>query len=191
MGKLGFSWLSSASSNVEIKKLPLQQEERDCDVEELERRDNVVAMPRSGMPLRGIAKHSEVDIPGNTTKTLSEQQFEQLLSNLLKYGVLIASTVVLLGGLLYLFRYGGEKADYHYFQGVPSELCSPTSVVTAALSGNYAAIIQLGLLLLVATPIVRVVISLLAFLRQREYIYCTISLLVLTALIYSLVGAYY
>lgn len=160
----GFPWFS------QVMRLLLQQEEPDCDVEQLAQR----------------RVNNEADANSNL-KTLSEQQFEQLLSNLLKYGVLIASTVVLVGGTLYLLRHGSEPVDYGFFQGVPSKLCSPTSVVTAALSGSYSGIIQLGLLLLVATPIVRVVISLLAFLKRREYIFSAISLFVLTALIYSLV----
>ncbi len=165
----GFPWFS------QVSRLLLQQEEPDCDVEQLAQR----------------RVNNEADANSNL-KTLSEQQFEQLLSNLLKYGVLIASSVVLVGGILYLLRHGSEPVDYGFFQGVPSKLCSPTGVVTAALSGSYSGIIQLGLLLLVATPIVRVVISLLVFLKQREYIFSAISLFVLTALIYSLVaGAYY
>ncbi|PHM09052.1 DUF1634 domain-containing protein [Nostoc sp. 'Peltigera malacea cyanobiont' DB3992] len=44
---------------------------------------------------------------------------------------------------------------------------------------------------LVATPIVRVFISLLTLLLQREFIYMIVTLLVMASLTYSLVGAYY
>ncbi|MEH2432834.1 MAG: DUF1634 domain-containing protein [Nostoc sp.] len=139
-----------------------------------------------------------LDVNNNLTKTSSEQQLEYLLSNLMKYGVLIASAVVLLGGILYLIHHGAEPAGYHFFRGEPSEFRSPAGVVKAVLSGSDAygglrlrAIIQLGLLLLIATPIVRVFISLLTFLLQREFIYVIVTLLVMTSLIYSLVGAYY
>ncbi len=155
----------------------LQHEESDCDIEELAQ--------------QGVSSDCEVDTNSNDTKTLNEQQLEMLLSNILKYGVLIASTVVLVGGILYLIRHGAEPVDYQFFQGEPSEFCSPTGVFTAVLSGSRRGMIQLGLLLLVATPIVRVVISLLTFLWQREFTYVMITLSVLTALIYSLVGAYY
>ncbi|MDM9382459.1 DUF1634 domain-containing protein [Chlorogloeopsis sp. ULAP01] len=114
-----------------------------------------------------------------------------LLSNLLKYGVLLASSMVLFGGILYLLQHGAEPVDYQFFHGEPSELRSPTGVVTAVLSGSRCGIIQLGLLVLIATPILRVVVSLLVFVKQRNWIYVTITTLVLTALIYSLVGAYY
>ena len=37
------------------------------------------------------------------------------------YGVLIASAVVLFGGILYLIRHGSEPAEYQVFIGTPSE----------------------------------------------------------------------
>jgi uncharacterized membrane protein len=119
-------------------------------------------------------------------KTSTEQQLEYLLSNLLKYGVLLASAVVLLGGILYLIHHGSEPADYHIFHGTPSEFRSPAGVLGAVLSGSRRGIIQLGLLLLIATPILRVIISLLTFLQKREFIYVIITSIVLASLTYSL-----
>lgn len=178
----GFRWVSSASPEGEVIRLPLQQEELDCDIEALtQQRAKTMAM---------LPSECEAGANSNSMKTLGEQQLEQLLSNLLKYGVLIASTVVLVGGILYLIRHGAEAADYQFFQGEPSKLRSPAGVVTAVRAGSSRGIIQLGLLLLVATPIIRVVISLFAFLQLRDFTYVIITLLVLTALIYSLVGAY-
>ncbi|MFB2833316.1 DUF1634 domain-containing protein [Floridanema evergladense] len=125
------------------------------------------------------------------SKAKREQQLGLLLSNLLKYGVFLASAVVLLGGILYLIRHGTEPADYQVFHGVPSEFRSPEGVINAVLAGSRRGIIQLGLLILVATPIVRVAISFLAFLRQRDYVYVVVTLLVLSGLIYSMIGAYH
>lgn len=125
------------------------------------------------------------------SKTKRELQLELLLSNILKYGVFLASAVVLVGGILYLIRHGSEPADYRVFHGVPSEFRSPDGVVNAVLSGSRRGIIQLGLFILVATPIVRVAISFLAFLHQRDYVYIAITSLVLSGLIYSLIGAYH
>jgi uncharacterized membrane protein len=119
------------------------------------------------------------------TRRTSDRILEQLLSNLLKYGVLLASAIVLIGGILYLIRHGGEPADYQFFEGEPAELCSLTGVVRAVLSGSSRGLIQLGLLLLVATPMVRVVVSLLAFCWRRDLIYAILTLLVLSGLIYS------
>lgn len=124
------------------------------------------------------------------TKSLGDRQLEQFISNLLKYGVLLASTLVLMGGILYLIRHGAEPADYRFFQGTPSEFCSLGGVVTAVLSGSSRGIIQLGLLILIATPIARVAFSFLAFLQQRDVAYIFVTLCVLAGLIYSLIGAY-
>jgi uncharacterized membrane protein len=124
------------------------------------------------------------------SKRASDRILEQLLSNLLKYGVLLASAIVLIGGILYLIRHGGEPADYQFFQGEPAEFCSPVGVVRAVLSGSRRGLIQFGLLLLIATPMVRVVVSLLAFCWRRDFLYAIVTLLVLAGLIYSTLGAY-
>ena len=89
-----------------------------------------------------------------------------------------------------MIRHGGEPADYQIFQGEPAEFCSPVGVVRAVLSGSRRGLIQFGLLLLIATPIVRVVVSLLAFCWRRDFLYAIVTLLVLAGLIYSTLGAY-
>jgi uncharacterized membrane protein len=158
-----------SSTQPEVASLPLQSEQPNSDLAPLQKQH----------------------VSPSLAKTESEQQLESLLSNLLKYGVLTASAVVLLGGILYLIRHGAEPVQYHVFRGEPSQLCSPAGVLEAVLSGSRRGIIQLGLLLLIATPVLRVVISLVVFLRSRNFHYVIVTFLVLTALIYSLVGAYF
>lgn len=142
------------------------------------------------IPLQDETPSCDVDIKNNITNKSSDRQLEKLIGNLLKYGVLIASAIVLLGGVLYLIRHGSEPADYHIFRGEPAEFRSPKGVVTAILSGSRRGIIQFGLLLLIATPIVRVALSLLTFLRLRDFTYVIVTSCVLAGLIYSLMGAY-
>ncbi|BBD68099.1 hypothetical protein NIES4072_45890 [Nostoc commune NIES-4072] len=177
-----FRWTFLAQPDIEVVTITLPHKDIDSNIEQLEQSSKTVAQ---------LPNSCEIDVNKNLTKTSSEQQLEYLLSNLMKYGVLIASAVVLLGGILYLIHHGAEPAGYHFFRGEPSEFRSPAGVVKAVLSGSDSAIIQLGLLLLIATPVVRVFISLLTFLFQREFIYMIVTLLVMTSLIYSLVGAYY
>lgn len=119
-----------------------------------------------------------------------DRTIEQLVSHLLKFGVLLASAIVLLGGWIYLSRHGTEPAEYQFFHGEPTEFCSPWGVVQAVLSGNSLSIIQLGILLLIATPIVRVVFCLSTFIWQRDLSYIFITSFVLAGLLYSLIGAY-
>jgi uncharacterized membrane protein len=116
----------------------------------------------------------------------TDERVEQLLGNLLRAGVVVAALVVLLGGALYLVRYGSAPADHHTFHGEPADLRSPTGIVRSALAGHSRGLIQLGLLLLVATPIARVAFSVFAFARQRDYTYVALTLVVLALLMYSL-----
>ncbi|BDI19178.1 hypothetical protein ANSO36C_49800 [Nostoc cf. commune SO-36] len=177
-----FRWALLAQPDTEVATLTLPPKDPDSNIEQLKQPTSTVAQ---------LPDNCEIDVNKNVTKTSNEQQLEYLLSNLMKYGVLIASAVVLLGGILYLIHHGTEPAEYHFFRAEPLEFRSPVGVVKAVLSGSNRGIIQLGLLLLIATPIVRVFISLLAFLLQREFIYVIVTLLVMASLIYSLVGAYY
>ncbi|HEY9604775.1 MAG TPA: DUF1634 domain-containing protein [Allocoleopsis sp.] len=120
----------------------------------------------------------------------TERQVEQVVGNLLRYGVLIATAIVLVGGVLYLIRHGGEAPNYQFFRGESSEFRSPEGVATAVMSGHRRGIIQFGLLLLIATPVVRVAFSLLAFLRQRDLTYIVVTLIVLSGLLYSLIAGH-
>ncbi len=63
-------------------------------------------------------------------------------------------------------------------------------IVHFAFSGNPLAIMQLGLLLLIATPIARVVFSVLAFAREGDRMYVAFTLIVLAVLLYSLFGSF-
>ncbi|KOP23717.1 hypothetical protein AMR41_24625 [Hapalosiphon sp. MRB220] len=119
-----------------------------------------------------------------------ERQVEVFVGNLLRYGVITATVVVLVGGIWYLIYHGQETPNYRLFRSEPPEFRSPEKVATAAISGRRRGIIQLGLLLLVATPVARVAFSLLAFMQQRDYIYIVITLIVLSGLIYSLLGGH-
>ncbi len=120
---------------------------------------------------------------------LTDERVDHIMGNLLRSGVLLASALVAAGAALHLARHGGERPDYHVFRGEPAELCSIGGIVHAALGGSGRGLIQLGLLALVATPVARVVFSLLAFVVQRDRIFMAVTLLVLAALVYSLFGA--
>jgi uncharacterized membrane protein len=122
------------------------------------------------------------------TRSWTDHQVEQFLGALLRSGVIVAGAVVLFGGILYLMRYGNTFPDYRVFHGEPAELRSMAGIVKSSLSFSSRGLIQLGLLLLVATPLLRVVFSVLAFALQRDLTYVLVTLIVLFMLIYSLAG---
>jgi uncharacterized membrane protein len=119
---------------------------------------------------------------------ISDKQVETSIAFLLRAGVLLAGTVVLIGGILYLAQRGGMHADYHVFRGEPADLEKPLLTVRAAFSGTPEAIIELGVLLLILTPISRVVFSVVAFARERDHMYVVMTLIVLAVLLYSLIA---
>ena len=126
----------------------------------------------------------------SSKRTWTEQQIEKIVGNLLRVGVTAAAVVVCGGGALYLSRYGATSPDYRVFHGEPADLRSIPGIVTDALSLRSRGIVQLGLLLLVATPVARVAFSVFAFAQQRDLTYVIVTLGVLAALLYSLVGGY-
>ncbi len=123
-----------------------------------------------------------------TRRGWTEEEFEQWIGGVLRGGVLIAAAVAAVGALVYLVRWGGGHEDYRVFHGVPRGLDSAHGVVGGALHLRSRWIIQLGLLLLIATPIARVALSLVAFGRQRDWLYVGVTAVVLALLLYSLLG---
>jgi uncharacterized membrane protein len=120
---------------------------------------------------------------------VDDRRIEKAISILLRGGVLFSAMVVLCGGILYLAQFGNRVPDNHVFHGEPTELRSVSGTIRAALSGRADGIIQLGLLLLILTPIIRVVISVVAFAAEHDYMYVIFTLMVLAVLLYSLTGA--
>ena len=119
----------------------------------------------------------------------TDYELEQIIGNLLRAGVVLAAVVVLVGGVLYLFQHGAGKPDYHTFHEPPSRIRSLKGVAQDALALHSRGIIQLGLLLLVLTPVSRVAFSAVGFMAEGDKMYVVITLIVLAVLLFSLIGA--
>jgi len=111
---------------------------------------------------------------------------EIVMGRLLQIGVLLASTVVLAGGILYLRAHPGSAVDYRVFIGEPAGLRSPVALLRLLVAGDPTALIEVGVLLLIATPIARVVFAVVAFALERDRLYVAVSLTVLAVLLASL-----
>jgi uncharacterized membrane protein len=118
----------------------------------------------------------------------TDQRVEVIIGNLLRAGVLVAAAVVLAGGAVYSVRHGSGLPHYAVFQGEPTDLRTPSGIVADAISLRGRGIIQLGLLILLATPLARVAFSVFAFAMQRDALYVVVTLFVLAVLIFSLTG---
>lgn len=119
-----------------------------------------------------------------------DQRIEIVLAQLLRAGVLASALVVIVGAVPYLASHARSRVDYHAFHAQPEHMRSVHGVFDTALQGQPTGILQLGLLLLIATPIVRVIFSVFAFALEGDHMYVAFTLIVLAVLLYSLFGSF-
>ncbi len=96
--------------------------------------------------------------------------------------------MVLLGGVCFLSKHGHEQPEYHVFHGTSANLPQHFRRDPCRGPSNCQAIIQLGLLLLILTPMARVAFSLAGFALEHDRTYVVLTSIVLAILIYSLAG---
>ncbi len=125
-----------------------------------------------------------------STRGWNDLRIEIIIGALLRTGVILAAAGVMLGGAVYLAHHGREVTDFSSFHGEPEALRSVTGIVQGALHMSGRAIIQFGLLILIATPVARVAFSAVAFAIERDYLYVWITLFVMGVLLYSLFGSH-
>ncbi len=117
-----------------------------------------------------------------------DAKMESLMGRLLQFGVLLASLVVLVGGVLYLRAFNGHPMNYRKFVSEPAAFRTTGALLHDIAAGDPAAIIKLGVLLLIATPIARVAFAAVAFALEKDRLYVAISVVILAVL---LVGFFY
>ena len=120
-------------------------------------------------------------------KGWTDKRIEDTVANLLRAGVVLSAVVAFCGAIVYLGRHGRSPADYRTFQGEPRDVRTVNGIVQGAMSMQGRAIIQLGLLLLIATPVVRVAFSVFGFAAERDHLYVVFTVVVLAILLFSLV----
>jgi uncharacterized membrane protein len=118
---------------------------------------------------------------------LTDKQMETEIGLMLRVGVTVSAIVVFLGGIHYLIT-NQELPDYAHFHATADHLRTIAGVLHGVARFDAASLIQLGILLLIATPVVRVVFCVVGFARQRDRLYVAVSALVLAILIYSLMS---
>jgi uncharacterized membrane protein len=125
-----------------------------------------------------------------TSAAWNDERLERLIGTLLQVGVVLSGGLVVAGGVIYLIRHGSEPPRYGTFAGEPSDLRTLSGIVAYALSMHGRGIIQLGLLILIATPVARVAFSAVAFALERDWLYVAVTSLVLAVLLFSLTGGH-
>lgn len=131
----------------------------------------------------------------------SERDVEQYIGKLLRYGVILACTITSLGGIIYIYQHNGTMADIvnnfkaipngMFFAGSDEYLRELKTIIPEVFQLNGAAIIQLGVIVLIATPILRVAFSAISFLIEKDYMYVFITLVVLSIIMANMVFGFH
>jgi uncharacterized membrane protein len=118
-------------------------------------------------------------------KKPSDKDLEIIMGNLLRYGVLLSAGIVLVGAVIYLKQHASDTSRYTSFEGEPERLTNYKQIWRTALQGRGRSIIQLGLLFLIATPIARILFSIVGFLLEKDVLYTILTIIVLIIVLYG------
>lgn len=111
---------------------------------------------------------------------------EIVIGYTMRIGLIISIMIVLVGGILYLVQFGNQPIHYQVFDHHTSSLMSVSGIVRKALNLSSIGLIQFGLLVLVLTQVIRVLLTAVLFIKQRDYIFIAISLGIFFVLVYSI-----
>jgi uncharacterized membrane protein len=119
----------------------------------------------------------------------SDRKIEDIVGTLLRAGVMTSAVVVFIGAFFYLMRHGSSPANYRVFHGERSELRTLSGILHGAFRLQGRGIIQLGLLVLILTPVARVAFTIWGFAEEHDRMYVIFTSIVLVILLYSLLGS--
>jgi uncharacterized membrane protein len=116
---------------------------------------------------------------------MTDRRLELMIGTLLRVGVGLAASLVLAGGIWYLAVSGAAPAEFQHFHAAPGGAASIWQ-----MSGPQA-VIMMGLLILIATPVARVIFALVGFALERDRVYVGITAVVLAVLSYGIATAWW
>jgi uncharacterized membrane protein len=115
-----------------------------------------------------------------------ERDVEMFIGQQLRWGVISASVIAFIGGIIYLYSHGKGTPAYTEFTGAPLYVRHLPGILHGVFQLDGMAIIQLGVVVLLATPITRIAFSVLAFAMEKDILYVIITLIVLSVIIFSI-----
>lgn len=117
-----------------------------------------------------------------------ERQLDAMIGVVLRFGVLLAGAMVAVGFVLMLAEHRAGMAHIGAHAPVMVPMPPVRRLLAMALALRPSAWIDLGILTLILTPVVRVAASAAVFLYERDHVYVYFTLIVFGVLIYSLNG---
>ena len=118
---------------------------------------------------------------------MTDENLESMIGNVLRVGALSSAAIVAISGMFYLIEHYADHVNYAAFRMERTNLRVLSGIVQSAMRLRSDAIIQMGLVLLIATPIARVALAAVGFYLEHDHLYVGISLTVLAILVYSII----
>lgn len=120
---------------------------------------------------------------------MDDKHLEGIIGQLLRAGVLLSAAVVSVGGILYMFRFHADRVNFHSFVAGGPDIRTVPGILQSAAHLHSLGLIQLGLVLLILTPVARVAMAVVGFAMEKDRLYVVVSLIVLAVLVFSLTHA--
>lgn len=126
---------------------------------------------------------------------MTKPDIQQLIGNTLRRGVTLACVLAAVGGIYYLASHGGDPVpDYRNFDAATAaaqtDYTTLGGIVRGVAAFNAYSCIQLGVAVLILTPIVRVLFSFLDFALERDWLYAAITAVVLAVIVANSLGGF-
>jgi uncharacterized membrane protein len=139
-------------------------------------------------PGRLKGENSTENSPFRGTGAFRDTDMQVIIGWILRTGVILSMLIVIVGGVIFVWRHGHSIPNYRTFKGVPEFIRGTGGIINGVLNFKGQAIIQAGIVLLIATPIIRVVFSAIGFIIEKDYLYTFITLLVLLIIVASMIS---
>lgn len=120
--------------------------------------------------------------------SLKDKDMQMIIGWILRGGVAVSMILVFIGGIFFVYRHGYSMPDYKTFKGIPFFVQNIGGILNGVIMLKGQAIIQLGIILLIATPVIRVAFSAVGFLMEKDYLYTVITLIVLLIILASMIS---
>jgi len=121
-------------------------------------------------------------------ENINDKDIQIILGTLLRAGVIISMGIVLIGGIIFLIHNKGVITDYKVFRPELSKFSSIAAIFKGVSTFHGDAIVQFGILMLIFTPIARIVFAIFSFLIEKDYLYVIIGFIILAIITISLNG---
>ena len=117
-----------------------------------------------------------------------------VIGRVLRYGVMVSAAVILVGTLGLVASSGSADTSNYLVYNAGSVPHDGVAVGAWSIIGGLASFsptswVELGVILLIATPVARVLISVLLFVAEKDRLYVLITVVVLSLLLFSMLVA--